>query len=523
MVFSLLRGYQETGAVRFVDPHPRLTFCESILRRYSYGFICGIVLIANSGCQSLSNYSTEPAIPHTEGDIELTSDEVSESAKWWYHFNDPTLNELVETTLASNRELAVAVDRLNQVQASLDLVGYQSLPTIQPALDVSTSDTPTNAGIGNQFDAFGINTERFASLGVAIPDRLALTTHDVSGRFSYELDFFGRKALATRIAMHHHAAAEAEMYLVSTIVIAETIGTYIEIAALRDQFHLAVERRTLLNELEQSNRKRYARGLLDVENLYRVQMHRRQAESRVPIIESRIADAEGRLATLVGGPWQTVENLVRADMQPRFLDSATPTKVPVDLLSQRPDVQRARNQYLAALLDLDRQIRDRLPRLKLVGSIGLQSANVQDWFDPHQWFQSVSMQVLGPFIQGRHHSANVELALHRFQESLNQYSHAQIQAVNEVEAVFRQLQSHKQRLELMQAAYKESKNEAEVRKQQYRAGISSFHQWLQAEESRNSTESLLVESLRDLAFMRLALHRALGGQWARPEVYGVDS
>ena len=61
-----------------------------------------------------------------------------------------------------------------------------------------------------------------------------------------------------------------------------------------------------------------------------------------------------------------------------------PAGIPADLLAQRPDVSAARQRMEAARYTIGARRADLLPSLSLYGSIGLQSTDAGEWFDPDQ-------------------------------------------------------------------------------------------------------------------------------------------
>ena len=52
-----------------------------------------------------------------------------------------------------------------------------------------------------------------------------------------------------------------------------------------------------------------------------------------------------------------------------------------------------------------------LPSLSLSGSIGLQSSESADWFNPDQWFRNLSANLLGPVLQRGRLRGNVEVSM----------------------------------------------------------------------------------------------------------------
>ena len=71
----------------------------------------------------------------------------------------------------------------------------------------------------------------------------------------------------------------------------------------------------------------------------------------------------------------------------------------------------------------------------------LQATDAGDWFDPDQWFRNLSVNLLGPAIQGSRLRDNVELAEAQLNEAAAAFGSSVVTAVNEVEATLLGLQA----------------------------------------------------------------------------------
>ena len=89
---------------------------------------------------------------------------------------------------------------------------------------------------------------------------------------------------------------------------------------------------------------------------------------------------------------------------------AAPGRVPADLLVHRPDVRVARQRVEAARYAVGARREELLPSLSLTGSIGLQSSESADWFDPDQWLRNLSANLLAPVLQRGRAQGNLALA-----------------------------------------------------------------------------------------------------------------
>ena len=388
-----------------------------------------------------------------------------------------------------------------------------AFPLVQPSVGVSDSDTPTNAGIGAQFDELGLGSDPEGAFGIVLPDRLGLTTYTAAAEVAYELDFWGRNRNDARAAGAERLASESDYLTARMGVLAETVRTYLEIVNLRRQRQLAGQIVELLQDRESLAESRYDRGLTDASGPHAARQGLRNAQAELPQIEALLADAEGRLWVLLGGYRTELAGILPDSPTPAAVLEPVPAGIPADLLAQRPDVRAARQRVEAARYAVGARRAELLPRLSLHGSIGLQGTEAGEWFDPDQWFRNLGLNLLGPVFQGSRLRGNVALAEARLKEAAAAYGRTVVTAVNEVEAALAGLEAGRRRHSLLASLTEEAGAEADLQERRYLSGVGGYEAYLAAARVQLGAQSAQAAAERDLGYFRLALHRALGGAW----------
>ncbi len=433
--------------------------------------------------------------------------------QWWKAFADPVLDRLIETALASNFDLAEAVARVEQARARERIVKAPAFPLLQPSLDITDTDVPTNAGIAAQLDEVGLGSDLYSDFGIELPKRLELTTYTLAAEFSYELDFWGRNHNDAQSAGAERLAQEADYLTARMGVLAETVRTYLEIVDLRRQQKFAEKNVEIFRQRESLAEFRYDHGRIDSLALYVTRRNLRNAEAELPQAEALLAEAESRLRVLLGGYRSDLGELLPETLTPAAAPEPVPSGIPADLLVQRPDVLAARQRMEAARYTVGARRADLWPSLSLYGSIGLQSTEGGEWFDPDQWFRNLSFNLLGPVLQGARLRSNVALAEARLDEAAAAYGRSVVSAVQEVEAALARLEASRRRHALLASLAEEAEAENTLQEQRYVSGVGEYEAYLSASQQLLGVQSGLAAAQRDLGYARLALHRALGGDW----------
>ena len=437
-----------------------------------------------------------------------------QSVEWWKAFADPMLDGVIESVLASNFDIAESVARVQQARVRARLAEAAILPTVGARAGVDSFGVPTNAGIGAQLEELGLGELLGdAADGVTLPDRLGLNTYALSADFAYEVDFWGRFGHASLAAGAELLASESDVHAVRIGVLAETITAYFDIVELRRQIAVAGQTVGVLEERERLAETRYDRGLADLLEVYRVRQDLRNAQAGVPRRANALAEAEVRLAVLLGGYRDDVVDLLPDVPVPGTVPEPVPVGVPADLLVQRPDVRAAGKRLEAAGHDIETRRAELMPSLSLSGSLGLQTTDVGGLFNVQQWFGNLLGNLLAPVFDGDRLVSNVALAHTRFNELAAAYGRTVVTAVNEVESALEGLRNEERRHALLVARREEAQATRDLRAQRYASGADGYADFLDASLTFLDVESALVGSERSRALARLAAHRALGGAW----------
>ncbi len=471
--------------------------------------------------------ASPPALPEPTGEpvTELPGSFAAPAApgsheplEWWRAFNDPVLDDVVESVLESSFDMAGAVARVQQARVRARLAEAAFLPVVRAGAGVDSFDVPINAGIGAQLGELGLD-EAFGSAGggFTLPDRIGLTTYSLYADFAYELDFWGRVRHTSLAAGADLLASESDAQAARLGVLAETITAYFDIVDFRRQIAIADEMVSTLEEREYVTETRYDRGLTDSLDLYRVRQDLRDTQAGLPRLDAGLAAAEARLAVLLGGYRDDVAGLLPDSLSPGQVAAPVPAGVPADLLLQRPDVRAAGLRLEAAAHDIEARRAELLPSLSLSGTVGLQTTGIGGLFNVQQWFGNLVSNLLAPVFDGDRLAGNVALAHARFNELAAAYGRTVVTAVNEVESALAGLRSEGRRHASLAARREEAQETLGLRSERYQSGVGGYADFLDALRTLLNVESALSDSERSLALTRLAVHRALGGAWTRPE------
>ena len=470
-----------------------------------------IGLVTVAACSFAPNPELPPSVVSLPDSYVSDPSSVDRDAlHWWRAFNDSTLNRVVDSALAANLDIREAAARVTEIENRYRIARSPLYPNVSLSASATQQSIPANTGIGG---AIG------GGFGGAGFDRFEFTTYSVSLGLTYELDVWGRLRNDTRAAIRDYEATQDDLETVRLGVAATAISTYFEIRDLERQVDLARQNADVLSERSILTEDRYLRGLVSSFELYAIRQLERPVQAEVPVLETQLADARGRLAVLLGRYPSQLATVMDQHTQPLVLLSDVPRALPVAILEQRPDVRAAARRVDAARYRIGARKAELFPSITISATGGLQSSDPGTVFDIDQYFTNFVGGLLAPIFAGGRLRANVGVAAAQYEQQVAAFSRILLTAVKDVEIGLVNLTNERRRYEVLLSQRDEASASLDLQVRRFRQGVGDYLAYLDARTSFVSAERGVSDAERRLANARVTLHRALGGDWVgRPDV-----
>ena len=452
--------------------------------------LCGFALL--SGCSLAppyerptapipASYQPSPAAPGA------APDKAQAAAQCMRH-PDPRLERLVAAALEHNRDLKIAVARVEEARA---LNGLQSAAR-RPA--VAFEATSTNPARDN---------ESAHQAGLALS--------------AYELDFFGKAKSLSDAALHEFLATGQAQRTVRVSLIAEVARTYIVERA-------ADARAALARHAVASRRKAVA--LMD---------HRLAAGAASPLevqqAKTLVAAAEAELIeqelsreraanqlSLLTGYSDAATGPEDARSAPAFGTDAFAAGwgplqpgLPSELLAARPDIMAAEQRLIAANAQIGAARAAFFPSIRLTALGGVASNDLRSLFTAGSAAWQFVPQLSLPLFDGGRNQSNLDLAKARETIAVADYERT-------IQIAFREVSDALAGQTLLErdVASRRTLRDLEERRhalalKRYRAGAVGYLDVLDAERSLFAADQALLDAQRGRLENAVTLHRALGG------------
>lgn len=448
-----------------------------------------------SGCTLGPDY-VRPEVPVPEHWREISAPEQASLANtpWWELFQDPELIELIKIALAENKDLAIAVERIEEARARYGFVHADKYPRVDAQASAS---------------ALQVSRSGIPSLPKAVDNDGTLFA--VAGTVYWELDFFGRIRRATEAELRLMYAAEQSRRAVVLTLVSDVARTYVE---LRDLDHrLEIARRTVESRVQyvQLARDRFEGGLTSELDLRQAEAELHRTTTQVHEFELEVSQKENELSALLG---RNPGALTRG----RALDEITmpdaiPAGLPSALLERRPDVREAEELLASANARIGEAKALLYPHISLTGALGFESSELGDLLDSPAQTWSLSANVLQPIFNGGQNKRRVEVAESQQRQALYGYERSVLLAFRDVEDSLVGVRQS----ELLRASEGErvtaERKVLELAELRYRGGVAAYLEVLDAQRSLFDAELSEATTVRDQLVSLIQLYKALGGGW----------
>ncbi len=446
-----------------------------------------LLIVAISGCMVGPDFEKpEIATPENYRFANQSPQEVV-NLEWWTLFNDPVLYDLVIKALNENKDIKIALSRIDEARAALGFVRADQFPRL---------DLEAGANRGN-FSGGRIVDESNNSAFIAPV-------------VNWEIDFWGKFRRATESARSDLIATEYGYRSIQISLISEIVSTYFLLLDFKER--VIISRETLKSRTESLDiiQKRYKEGVIPEIDLNQAEIQKEIAAAAIPVNERLVAKAENALSILLGRFPEDIKTgnaLYNQSVPPEI-----PLVLPATLLERRPDILEA--QYLLQAQNAQIGVAQalRLPALNLTGSLGAATSEVSSMTtEGFAW--SVGAGLFGPLFNFGKNESRVRIEEARTDAAFYNYENTVLLAFREVSDSLSDIETYREQLIALNRQTIAARNANRLSKLRYDQGFSSYLEVLETERALFSVELELSQATQEYYNSYVGLYKALGGGW----------
>ncbi|UQY33968.1 TolC family protein [Pseudomonas fulva] len=439
-------------------------------RLYTLLLPCALLL---AGCSRLVDHGAAPETVAADPHIAL------QPLHSWEEFADPVLQQLVETALRDNLDLALAAERIREARALRRASSAERLPNLM--LSGTYTDASAGEQEGNQY-----------FYGVAL---------------AWELDLFGRLGALRDQASALLGASQEDHRALQISLAAEVAATYLEYRLARRLESIAIQASAGQSQTAEVNRVRLELGTLTLLDLRRTESLLAVTRAQEPAARQRADAARYRLAYLLGSEPATLSALLEGQPHvfspPQAPHLAALADLPSEVLRNRPDVRAAERRLDAAEAELTASRAARYPQLSLGALAGFEQGLVSP-----VW--SVTGGLLQPLLDAGRTGSRIEASDARLAQARLGHRNTLLRALSETRTAAKTYSHASERGDRLGEALRAAEQSVELAKHQFDAGTASSLEVLDAERSLFEIQGIQAQVEVDIVLSWVELNRALG-------------
>ncbi|MFV1986229.1 MAG: efflux transporter outer membrane subunit [Gemmatimonadota bacterium] len=458
-----------------------------------FGSILGSFLVA---CTAGPDYQ-RPITP-AAGAYRAQADDGATIAglEWWELFEDPVLQDLIETGLSDNRNLRVELARIGEARAALGIARSEKFPRVDYSVGTSFDAATTEGADGNY-----VNVDVLGGLST-----------------SWEVDLWGRIARSNEAALNELLATEESFRAVTIALVADIAGFYLLLRDLDARLSISDETVRVREDALDITQTRFDAGVISEVDVKQAEIQVTQAEATVQVIERARAQTEHALALLLGSPPLDIPRGLA--IQDQVFPLEIPAGLPSELLERRPDILAAERRLAAQTARIGVAEALKFPSLSLTGSAGVSSGDLTSMTVTTGLF-NLGANLFGPLFNAGLNQQRVEIEKARTEQLVLAYEQTILNAFREVEDALVAVETYGREYEIRVRAAEAAGDALEMSRVRYEGGWTSYLEVLDIERSLFSAQLSVAETLQLRLSAVVDLYRALGGGWSPEFMNGV--
>jgi multidrug efflux system outer membrane protein len=451
-----------------------------------------------SGCQIWPDYQrpkVDVPAQYVQSDQQAGSQSMVAN-NWWTLYQDSVLTGLIESALQNNKDIKLAVARIEEADAVMQEVGAFLLPQI----NLEGAARKTRVTEAGAFPVFAANPRDNFNFAFGT---------------NFELDFWGKLRRSKESAK---AQAMSTRYAKDTVALSLTglvASNYLTLRSLESQITLAEDNLKSRNDSLALTKRRLEGGVASALDVHQAQVASSNLSAQIADLNRLRSLSLHQLALLTGDLNLAVTGLKasEANINTLPIPPVPPTGLPSALLESRPDVRQAEEQMVAANANIAVAKAALYPSISLTANLGGESLALGDVLKSAAriWTGGVGLNL--PIFDAGRLDAKVDQASAKQKQALANYEGAIQTAFREVNDALVNLRQYTEREQALFVSQNEAKKALTISENRYQSGYSSYIEVLDAQRAYNESGLAFVQSRQARLTASVDLFKALGGGW----------
>ena len=412
---------------------------------------------------------------------------------WKEIFTDAVLQKHIAKALENNLDIRMALQNIASAEAYLK----QSKAAYQPTISV---------GPDYSFNTSSLNTQ----FGQIVGERRYINQFDITANLGWELDLWGKLKGQEKAQYAAYLSSVAAHQNVKSNLVASIATAYYQLLAFDEQkkiFSNTIEIRK--KNLETTKALKEA-GIVSEVAVQQSEALVYNAEASLVTLDVQIQMLENTISLLMGEPSHEIE---RTSLSTQNFALNTDLGYPSALLANRPDVKHAEFNLINAFELTNAAKAQFYPSLKITGSTGVQSVDIDKLFSGNSVFANVLVGLAQPILNKRQIRTNYEVSLANQERAYLNFRKTILNAGNEVSDALKMYNAQDQFIAFKKKELSAYDKSVEFSQELVNYGMANYLEVLNANVNKLNAEINIANAQYTKLQAGVELYRALGGGW----------
>lgn len=412
---------------------------------------------------------------------------------WKEIFTDAVLQKHIAKALENNLDIRIALQNIASAEAYLK----QSKAAYQPTISV---------GPDYSFNTSSLNTQ----FGQIVGERRYINQFDITANLGWELDLWGKLKGQEKAQYAAYLSSVAAHQNVKSNLVASIATAYYQLLAFDEQkkiFSNTIEIRK--KNLETTKALKDA-GIVSEVAVQQSEALVYNAEASLVTLDVQIQMLENTISLLMGEPSHEIE---RTSLSTQNFALNTDLGYPSALLANRPDVKQAEFNLINAFELTNAAKAQFYPSLRITGSTGVQSVDIDKLFSGNSVFANVLVGLAQPILNKRQIRTNYEVSLANQERAYLNFRKTILNAGNEVSDALKMYNAQDQFIAFKKKELSAYDKSVEFSQELVNYGMANYLEVLNANVNKLNAEINITNAQYTKLQAGVELYRALGGGW----------
>ena len=412
---------------------------------------------------------------------------------WKEIFTDAVLQKHIAKALENNLDIRIALQNIASAEAYLK----QSKAAYQPTISV---------GPDYSFNTSSLNTQ----FGQIVGERRYINQFDITANLGWELDLWGKLKGQEKAQYAAYLSSVAAHQNVKSNLVASIATAYYQLLAFDEQkkiFSNTIEIRK--KNLETTKALKEA-GIVSEVAVQQSEALVYNAEASLVTLDVQIQMLENTISLLMGEPSHEIE---RTSLSTQNFALNTDVGYPSALLANRPDVKQAEFNLINAFELTNAAKAQFYPSLRITGSTGVQSVDIDKLFSANSVFANVLVGLAQPILNKRQIRTNYEVSLANQERAYLNFRKTILNAGNEVSDALKMYNAQDQFIAFKKKELSAYDKSVEFSQELVNYGMANYLEVLNANVNKLNAEINIANAQYTKLQAGVELYRALGGGW----------